>query len=51
MSRIDKLTKIEKRDLEIEAIINASKYSILFSITKLNSERLSGVIKRNISNG
>lgn len=50
MSRIDKLTKIEKRDLEIEAIINASKYSILFSITKLNSERLSGVIKRNISN-
>jgi hypothetical protein len=48
LSKIEKLTTIEKRDLEIEKIINESQYSTLYRITKFNSERLSPVSKRRI---
>lgn len=48
MSRIQKLITIQDRDLEINAIIENSVCSMLYKISKLNSERLSPIVKRKI---
>lgn len=48
LTKLQKLTAIQKRDIEIEKIINSSKFSTLYRIIKLNSERLSPISKRKI---
>lgn len=48
LTKIEKLTAIQRRDLEIEKIINSSKHATLYRITKFNSERLSPITKRKI---
>lgn len=50
LTKIQKLTAIQQRDIEIEEVINSSKYSTLYRITKFNSERLSPITKRKILN-
>lgn len=48
MTKISKLLLIDKRDIEIEALINKSKVSTLYRISKLTSERIPPVIKTKI---
>lgn len=50
LSRVQKLQIIDKRKVEINAVIEASEIcSVLYKICKLNSERLSPIVKRKIS--
>lgn len=48
MRKITRLETIERRDLEIEALIVNSEYAMLYRISKLNSERIPPVIKSKI---
>lgn len=48
MSKISKLTLIDSRDIEIEELVQNSKVSMLYRISKLTSERIPPVIKSRI---
>jgi hypothetical protein len=48
MTKIRKLTLIDKRDLEIEELISKSSVAVYYRISKLTSERIPPVIKSRI---
>jgi hypothetical protein len=45
MTKINRLTKIQERDIEMETVIEKSSVAILHRILKLSSERISPVTK------
>lgn len=51
LTKIQKLSTIEERDLEIEAVINKSYCCMLYKISKLSSERLTPSTKKKIYSG
>lgn len=48
MSKISKLTRIDRRDIEIEELVSSTNVSMLYRISKLTSERIPPVIKSKI---
>lgn len=50
MTKISKLSLIDRRDLEIEKLVQNTNVSMLYKISKLTSERIPPVIKSKILN-
>jgi hypothetical protein len=48
LTKVERLRTLEKRDLEIDRIIDNSAIPIIYRISKFNSERLPAVAKRKI---